>query len=832
MVNFKKLVKKTRDIDVADLLALFESLDRHGSHIDLRPIQKDVLSAINGRRNEKDLVLKVSTGAGKTAMALLYLQSHMEKSGKPVVYLCPTVQLVEQVHEEAQKLGIKSVIYPAGKPYPHVEGTSGRAVIICTYDKLFNAKTTFNRPDVHLRPYAIVLDDAHAGVEEIRDAFKLQVLKGELLKNLLELLDAPCRKYKLGSWTDIRRDDPFTAIEVPYWIWKPLLDDIQKILADKLDEPSLTFIWPHIRDILRWCRCIVSGAGIEIIPDVLPVHKSAAYSEAEHRLFMSATLADDSVLIRELNCEYSAASNPVLLKSDKGLGERMALAPSLFDPKLDQPWVMDLCMRASKRQRVVVLASSESNARLWEAYGAKVVLGGEVGDAIKKLRGGVPDSNFIIFVQRYDGVDLPDNACRILVIDGMPYGESIADKYDSSQMAIPGGVRNRLIYRIEQGMGRAVRSHADYAVIILAGPALANFIAKHEVIEEMNPDTRAQLKLALDLAELAREDEQDPDKVLIDMIGQCLKRDEGWKQYYAENIKSMKSKKKDSTRLLMADAERQAFSMALANNASDAVELLRRAINDNDLSVNEDGWYLQKVANYMYNVDPGEALEVQRAAYKKNNSMLCAPGVTPRPSSPGKFETQTEMVKWFKEFENPNGAIAKIQEIRAQLSYEVSPRIFENALMELAASLGAKGSRPEQDFDEGPDDLWFWPEMSLVIEAKNMNQTSLHKRDAAQLLHSLEWFKWSYPTRQNPIPIITAKISVADPKALFPEGTRVITPEKMGQLLNRLEQFYQKLANDPLLLEQPKEISKLQTSIGISPEQFIGEYTVKVEKSR
>ena len=128
MVNFKKLVKKTRDIDVADLLALFESLDRHGSHIDLRPIQKDVLSAINGRRNEKDLVLKVSTGAGKTAMAaLLYLQSHMEKSGKPVVYLCPTVQLVEQVHEEAQKLGIKSVIYPAGETVSACRGNQRKS---------------------------------------------------------------------------------------------------------------------------------------------------------------------------------------------------------------------------------------------------------------------------------------------------------------------------------------------------------------------------------------------------------------------------------------------------------------------------------------------------------------------------------------------------------------------------------------------------------------------------------------------------------------------------------------------------------------------------------
>ena len=133
----------------------------------------------------------------------------------------------------------------------------------------------------------------------------------------------PCRRYKLGLWTDIKRGDPVAEIEVPYWIWEPLLDDIQRILADKLDEKSLTFIWPHIRDILRWCRCIVSGVGIEIIPDVLPVYKSVAYSEAEHRLFMSATLADDSVLIRELSCEYSAASNPVLLESDKGLGERM-----------------------------------------------------------------------------------------------------------------------------------------------------------------------------------------------------------------------------------------------------------------------------------------------------------------------------------------------------------------------------------------------------------------------------------------------------------------------------------------------------------------------------
>ena len=48
-------------------------------------------------------MLKVSTGAGKTAVGLLFLQSHMEEAEEPAVYLCPAVQLVEQVIEEVQR---------------------------------------------------------------------------------------------------------------------------------------------------------------------------------------------------------------------------------------------------------------------------------------------------------------------------------------------------------------------------------------------------------------------------------------------------------------------------------------------------------------------------------------------------------------------------------------------------------------------------------------------------------------------------------------------------------------------------------------------------------
>src|ERR1700694_2358314 len=109
----------------------------------------------------------MNTGAGKTTAGLLYLLSFMEEKEEPVVYLCPTVQLVEQVLDEAVKLGIIAVAYPAKETPPAPEAIAGKALIVCTYAKLFNARSTFDRQDVLLRPTAIVLDDAHAGVEEI-----------------------------------------------------------------------------------------------------------------------------------------------------------------------------------------------------------------------------------------------------------------------------------------------------------------------------------------------------------------------------------------------------------------------------------------------------------------------------------------------------------------------------------------------------------------------------------------------------------------------------------------------------------------------------------------
>ena len=832
MVDFSKLVGKKRVVDVSDPIRLFDSLDRQASHTTLRPLQHEVLEEIRKRRNERDIILKMSTGAGKTTVALLYLKSHMAEKKRPGVYLCPNNQLVNQVIEEASKLGIGIVHYQAAQSHPGAEGMSGQAVIVCTYAKLFNAKTTFDRDDVLLRPCAIVLDDAHAGVEEVHDAFTLRLAENEPYERILKLLSPSCEEYMPGRWPSILNHDPQEFLEVPYWLWKPILPEVQRILSPYSDTSDFRFVWPFLRDYLRWCRCVISGLGIEIIPDILPINMVTAFSDANHRLFMSATLADDSTLVRELGCDPSTAKKAILSDDDTGIGERMVLAPTLIDSKLTRKWVMEYCKRLSSQKiNVVVLSPSEKAARDWVPYGATFALGDDVNSCILNLRSG--KIKFAVFAQRYDGIDLPDNSCRVLVIDGMPYGQGITDKYDSQKFAIPGGIRNRLVYRIEQGMGRAVRSQADYAVVILSGPELANFIAKQEVLECMNPGTKAQLELALRLAKVAMQDgDTNAEKTLIDVLMKCLRRDEGWKQFYDEQVRSVAKVLLSGVRedrIELAAAEQEAGKCAMDRDPRKAAEIIERVISERIDEEKEKGWFLQKAANYKYEIDPGKALEMQRFAYEKNRATLYPPeGIVVRPTGPGKFESPVLVLEWYKEFANPNGAIAELQTLRAQLSYDVSPKTLEQAIMDLSKPLGAKGSRPEETFGKGPDGLWLWPNLSLVIEVKNERQKTLPKKDSGQLHDSLQWFKENYSPRL-PTPVIIAKVTSVEKDAHFPQGTRVLTQEKMKELLNNLGTFTGEIIKKPPQSWRPQELVTLQSQHGLLPEQFIGKYTLPIK---
>jgi hypothetical protein len=283
----------------------------------------------------------------------------------------------------------------------------------------------------------------------------------------------------------------------------------------------------------------------------------------------------------------------------------------------------------------------------------------------------------------------------------------------------------------------------------------------------------------------------------------------------------------------MANAERQSFQSALANDPSKAAANLRDAINR--FCKPEDpivGWYLQKVANYLLDADPGEYLQVQRSAYEKNNFMLCPPGVAKRPAQIQKYDVQAKMIQWLKSFENPNGAIAEIEDLRARLSFNLSPAMLEQAISDLAQLLGAEGSRPEKEGGEGPDDLWLWPDISFVIEVKNQNEDTLHKGDAEQMTFSLEWFKKAYPTRDHPVSATVAKMAKSDHHAPYPDRARALLPEGLQRLLDALEQFYKAIIAKPFEYSEGRKLTELQRGFKLMPDQIATNYTVEVHELR
>lgn len=793
MVDFKKHIDKKAAPDLTDPLKLFETLDRKTSHTTLRPAQKEALAQLHARRGEKDLVLKMPTGTGKSTVGLLWARARMSENKRPGVYLCPTKQLVEQVLDEATRVKIRAHAYPGGERHPHEECLAGEAVLVCTYDKLFNAKSTFDRTDVRLTPEALVLDDAHAGIEVVRQHFTLACSEASLRKALYKVLDGALRAYQPGYWSDIRTGRRETVLEVPYWLWHPLFDEVHSVLSAAADTDDLKFQWPWVRDVLRWCRCVVAADGVEILPDILPVRLARAYDSAPHRLFMSATLADDAVLVRELACSGDAARKPVVAGTDSGMGERMVLVPSLIDKALDRNWLMSWAKtRAKSRVQVVVLAASEKSAREWETSGAKVATGDEVTPLVDALRR--EEVHFAAFAQRYDGIDLPDDACRLLIIDGMPTGQSITDRYDTPRLGAHAGVRNSLAYRIEQGMGRAVRSNADYAVVILSGPELASFTARSEVRDLLGTETRAQLELGRTLASLAREDGAEAGEAFGDLVDASLKRDANWKRYYDENVRAVVKPlaHPDEVRIAVAEAERSAATAALAGDSSRAVVLLREVLDGPAAQVEDDvrGRLLQSIASYLHEADPAEAVQVQKAAYDNNPAMFKPPtGAVARPPEPGKVQPAERVIAWVRGFANPNGAIAEVQTIVSALSFEADADSLERAIGQLGQIIGAESLRPDKEYGQGPDNLWLWPAAALAIEVKNEAKYKVISRgDAGQLHISVAWVQKNYPGR-DVVPMMVVATATPDEAGPLPKGTRLISPERLERLVKAVEGF-------------------------------------------
>lgn len=808
MVDYGAL-RKQKGHTSADPIEIFKRLPKSQTIKDLFAIQRTALQQWYERKGEKDVVVKLNTGGGKTLVGLLIAQSIMNESHGPVLYLCPNWQLADQTLDKAREVGISAHRYERRVDTP--EFLNGQSIMVAPYQALFHGQSKFGllgRVAVPLK--GIILDDAHAALPILRQQFTFKVendVRGELYLELAGLFRNDFANIRKDGVLDavVQDKDP-TVLEVPYWAWKTkenvvsqMITNAAKAVADQW--PDFDYHWPLLRDELDVCYALISARAFSIVPMYPITDLFPSFSECPSRVYMSATLPDDSAIIRTFDATPSSIQNPVMPTEATNVGERMILVPALtrIRPENQQEVIQRLIENVSHNwykgqgAGVVILVPSGLAAQNWKGSGT-IALGDDVAKYVLELQSGKSRGPFI-FANRYDGIDLPGNACRLLILAGLPKGIDDYDTYLSGILGEGSALRGTIGQRVEQGAGRSTRGAGDFSIVLFVGADLAAWIGTSTSLDTLTAVTRAQIEMGLDISGAISDEKQ-----LTDTVLQCLGQDPKWRRFHAEALADLAEPAPiNRTAVEIASSEREFFRLLRRQEYQKAVILIEEVANRGVIQDSKQiGWLLQLAARAAHfgNLED-KSTELQTRAYGANPTLFM-PKLGPKYivlETPGQ---QAELiVKPIMEYSVPRAYLSYFEQVASHLSPNVSSNQFEEALKNLGRVLGFNAQRPDHDYDQGPDVLWLLePRLSFVMEAKsNKNpKNALTKKEHEQLLEAFEWFRAHYPTQAEGVKISVHPNALAS-KEVTPNDTMVLTLDNLSILVSNVRELLTELCS-------------------------------------
>ena len=797
MVNFKKRLAGRKAEKPTDPVQLYETLDRAHDKGPLRPAQLAVLCDwFRNHQNTRDIIVKLHTGQGKTLIGLLMLQARLNAGKGPALYLCPDNFLIAQTCEQAEQFGIATC---AADPELPDEFMHGEKILVASVQKLFNGLTKFrlNRQSVAIETF--LMDDAHACTDTIREQCRIRIPSNEPAYSALRTLFASdLERQGIGTYADICNNKRDALLPVPYWAWVSREAEIAGILSAHAERKPIKFAWPLLKDMLGHCQGIVSGTAIEIEPYIAPLSAFGSYWKATHRIFMSATVTDDAFLVKGLQLAPETITKPLIHAKETWSGEKMVLLPSLIHKDLDRERIVKGLGVPNPKRRygVVALAPSFNRTKDWEAYGAIVAKRETVSDIIDKLKRGAFEKT-VVLANRYDGIDLPDASCRLLVFDSKPYSESLKDLYEEFCRPDSEATLMRTIRTIEQGMGRSVRGEKDYCVVVVIGTDIIRLIRDKESRKYLSSQMAAQIGLGLEIAAMARQEIEDgakPVDAFNGLFRQCLNRDPDWKAFHVEQMGKVKPSGANEQVLRLYATELAAEEAHQFGDYSSASEELQKLLDSSAVNIGDKGWYLQEMARYNYRSNRTESQRLQVAAHKSNHLLLRPPsGVTVAKLtilSQGRVE---RIAKWVGSFGSYSDLDVSVSDILGRLVFGTKADKFEQALDELSQALGFAGERPDKEWKEGPDNLWALDATQYLLwECKNevdVTRAEINKREAEQMNRSSAWFEKHYAGKSVKR-IIVHPANTVESAAAFTHDVEAMRDVEIRKFVKSAREFF------------------------------------------
>lgn len=517
---------------------------------------------------------------------------------------------------------------------------------------------------------------------------------------------------------------------------------------------------------------------------------------------MSATTQDDSFFIKGLDFNINSVQNPLVTTQQKWSGEKMIIVPSLIHDNLDRDLIVTKFSQSTfKRLGGVALVPSTRKAHQYKAAGAVIADSQNIVEEIDKIK----NKNFeklLVINNRYDGIDLPDEACRILIIDSIPYFNSLSDRYEEVCRPSSEIMNKRIAQKIEQGLGRGVRGEKDYCVIIIIGSDLVKFIRSIDSRKYFSAQTKKQIDIGLSIAEMTKEDESEENQnhfnIVLSLVKQSVDRDESWKQYYVDEMDSIIDYTTKSSLYEKLAIEREIEKDFLLNDYESACEKLQEYIDKYCSDELEKGWYLQQLARFYYKTNRIMSNDMQKAAFKNNNQLLKPKsGIAYKKVS---YINQNRLAKvrdFLVQFQNYGELQLATNEILDNLSFGINSNKFESSLQKVGEMLGFISQRPDKDIRKGPDNLWCGVENHyFIFECKNEvsdNREEINKHEAGQMNSHCAWFKSEYGDNVSVSRFLIIPTKNLSYQADFEHDVKIIRKGKLRDLKRNIKHFIDNL---------------------------------------
>ncbi|MDY5252785.1 MAG: DEAD/DEAH box helicase family protein [Erysipelotrichaceae bacterium] len=824
MINFGKLSAQLHKGKIINPTEIFMSLpEKNTKYAYLRNVQAEVLDQWFQQRDSKDNIIKMNTGSGKTTVALLILKSCLNEHGGHAAYVVPDNYLVDQVITEAKELGIHATTSEKDMNF-----ITGESILIINIQKLFNGKSVFGmKISGNIQLDYILIDDVHACVDDVKDQFIIKVTRdSNIAKELFDLYKDDLKLQNEKAFLDICEGDSCSSsIMVPFWRIYETKSDLLAILQSHKDDKEIMFNYPLLGDLLEFCNCVFSYKGVEIEPYAIPIHKISSFCNATRRIFMSATLCDDSHLVStfDINVDTRKAITP---KQANDIGDRMILFPQAYSPFITDDDIKCKILEYSQRVNVVVIVPSDYRSKYWSDITENVFSAINIKKGIELIKSS--SVGLYVLVNKYDGIDLPDNACRIIVLDGVPDSRTSVERMKENYLqGSMDTVRNK-IQKIEQGMGRGVRSSNDYCGVIIMGAPLIQILYSPKSKDFFSNATKKQFEVSSILAQDLKEKSIDE---IFDVLDYCITQNADWVTISKSALSDINYDKDliiDQSQIVL----RKAFNNAvLHNNLENSKQLICDEVNQTTDPIKK-GYLMFEEAKYCQFRNPVEAQRILVSAQQFNHHVQKPIKGVSNYDYVKRIKPQAEKILDYFTNNDINSYIVELNAIVDSLVFAKSSyKKFENSMARLGELLGWKGMRITDGI--GPDVLWYFGNSQYaVIECKNeATSETISKTYCEQLLSSVSWFKEKFESDFSCIPVIVHPSKVFDKYASPAGDFRVINNEKLFLLKTKLYDFCKAIATDGSFKDL-QQLTKLLNDFSLTPEKFFLCYSVSFTKKQ